>query len=107
MLFRSDICKYTGLTYSNDFWNYYEFKRVQGDIQIRSRGQRVKRIRPLARKRIHSDLTCQIDASATMREANQLFGYPTRYADVLLEPWWKPAIASVWRKLRQGMVYYR
>ena len=71
--------------------------KVQGDIQVISRGQKVKKIRKLQRKRVSNNIISSINSSAYMHEANKLIGYPTNYKCDLLEPWWKPILSHLKR----------
>lgn len=78
------ICEHTGLDYSDSFWNYESFEKVNGDVQIRggSRGIRQKKIKPLPRKVIRKGMISRLNRCHKMIESNRLLGYPTSYYDV-------------------------
>lgn len=76
------ICKETDLRYSEDFITRYKsFSSVSGDVQIRSRGVAQGEIRPLRRRLIFSRRRIrEMESNDSMRRANELLGYPVRYA---------------------------
>lgn len=83
-----EICKFTGLEYSESFINYSQFPQVNGDVQVSSRGQRQGKIKPLYRKLIAKDKIIAVNNCLEMIEANNLLGYPTSYYDVNRESIW-------------------
>lgn len=78
------ICKYTGLEFSEDYKNYNDFYKVNGDVQIvgGSRGMKQKKIAPLKRKEIKKKKIRDINRNKKMKELNELFGYTTSYEGV-------------------------
>ena len=78
------ICEYTGLDFSESFWGYSSFEKVNGDVQVPggSRGQRKKEIRPLPRKIIPKSVIAKLNHCEKMKECNRLLGYPVSYYDL-------------------------
>ena len=77
------ICRYTELKYDQIYKEYYKFKNINGDIQFgkTSRGIRIRKIRPLPRRRISVDEIKAINNNKNIIEANKLLGYPTSYEE--------------------------
>jgi hypothetical protein len=76
------ICNKTGLEYKDVINDYQNFDKVNGDIQILSRGRRQNSIKPLYRKNIKRDKIQKLHECPAMMEANQLLAYPTSYYSV-------------------------
>lgn len=74
-----NICYVTGLEYENVSHRYYTFNKVNGDIQILSRGRKKHLIRPLPRKIISKEKIKELHKCSEMIEANQLLDYTTTY----------------------------
>jgi hypothetical protein len=74
------ICDACGLPYDDVFMEQYKrFSTVSGDVQTVSRGANLPNIQPLQRKRIPKSVARHLNASSSMRTANELLGYPTSY----------------------------
>lgn len=78
-----NICKYAGLTFSNDFRNYYRYEKVNGDNQHgnQSRGFRANKIKQLPRKIIAKHEIERINQSKDLKEANSLLQYQCSYEE--------------------------
>ena len=80
-----EICSYTGLDFNESYRRYEAFDRVNGDVQLLSRGIQQHSIRPLRRKRIRTEKIQELNQCSSMIEANRLLGYPVAYAAVPCE----------------------
>ena len=73
------ICAQLDLEYSDRFSDYKHFETVNGDIQLKSRGNSKCDIKPLPRKIIPRSRILQVNQCKAMVEANSHFDYPTSY----------------------------
>jgi hypothetical protein len=94
-----EICQFTGLEYSESFKNYSQFRQVNGDVQVLSRGQIQGKIKPLSRKLLAKDKIIAVNQCTEMIEANILLGYPPSYYDVNRENLWIKCIRKIERFL--------
>jgi len=78
------ICAAVGLEFSDITNSYMKFRNVNGDIQIRSRGQARPEIRPLQRRKISRTSVRRLENSEAMVECNKLLGYSPKYSGGLL-----------------------
>lgn len=83
-----EVCEITGLKYSNSYEQYTKYDRVNGDIQILSRGREQGAIKLLPRKLIAKEKIIELNQCTQMIKANSLLGYPTSYYDVPREKIW-------------------
>jgi len=76
------ICECVRLEYSESFWQYASFKKVNGDVQVKggSRGMNQGNIAPLPRRLLDKDKIRVINSSEDMKEANRLLDYPQSYS---------------------------
>ncbi|OLT61232.1 hypothetical protein [Moorena bouillonii] len=89
------ICSLCDLEYHEVSNNKYQhFYKVNGDIQILSRGQKQGNIKPLKRKLIPKEKIIKLNNCKNMIAANSLLGYPTSYYEAVLENFWFKAIKS-------------
>ena len=95
------ICTYTGLDYSESFWDYLSFRTVNGDPQIPggSRGIRQKAIRPLRRKRTRPSVISELNNCIYMVKCNRLLGYPVSYYDVKRESILQKLLSMIIRRI--------
>lgn len=63
-----------------------QYDKVNGDIQLggKSRGNKLKTIKQLERKKISPTKIQLIENNADLKKANELLGYPTSYYDLQL-----------------------
>jgi len=80
-----EICRYAGLEFNESYLSYEAFERVNGDVQLLSRGIQQHSIRPLRRKRADRKNIQELNHCSRMIEANRLLGYPIAYAAVPCE----------------------
>lgn len=78
------ICRHTGLEFSDSWKNYISHDKVTGDTQFDpfSRGRKAGIIRPIPRRRLPKKRIAELNLSDSMIRANELLGYPTSYYDV-------------------------
>lgn len=76
------ICECARLEYSESFWQYASFKKVNGDVQVKggSRGMKRGNIAPLPPRLIDEDRIRVINNSEDMKEAKRLLDYPQSYS---------------------------
>lgn len=95
-----EICKISSLEYNHFQDKYYTFDKVNGDIQIISRGRTQNSIRPLLRKIIKKEKISEINQCDLMIEANNLLNYPTSYHSVPRENLWIKGAQKILNSLR-------
>ncbi len=81
------ICELTGLTYTEAWHNYRDFRTVHGDIQSSqvSRGVRRRKIQSLPRKRVPRERVQEVNNCQGMIAANKLMDYPISFGGRPLE----------------------
>ena len=95
-----EICKITSLEYDHFQDKYYTFDKVNGDIQIISRGRTKNSIRLLPRKIIKKEKISEINQCDLMIEANHLLDYPTSYYSAQRENLWLKGAKKIINSLR-------
>jgi hypothetical protein len=73
------LCNYCGIKYEDITKSYYYFNKVNGDVQVKSRGEESRKISLLPRKYIPYQIAVALNNSIDMRECNELLGYPPIY----------------------------
>lgn len=83
----NEICNLTGITYSESWHNYRDFRTIHGDIQSSqiSRGVRQGKIQPLPRKRVPRERIQEVNNCQDMVMANNLLGYSNYFKGQALE----------------------
>lgn len=83
----NEICKIAGLEYSENWQNFYNYKNVNGDIQLEkiSRGANLKKIKIIPRKLTTKKIIDSIENNENMIKLNRLLGYPIKYNNKNIE----------------------
>lgn len=83
----ADICVHTGLTYSENWHEFFRCNKVNGDNQLLtpSRGAQKNRLFLPKRRRISKDKIRSLAESESQKKINQLTGYPEKYDNGNLE----------------------
>jgi len=78
------ICRYTGLEFSDSWKNYTSYDKVMGDTVIdpHSRGRKSGTIKMIPRRCLPKKRIIKLNRCKEMIRANELLGYPTSYDDV-------------------------
>ncbi len=97
----SEICSLCNLQYHEVSNKFKSFSRVNGDVQILSRGQKQRSVKPLKRKLISKEKIIQLNNCQEMIAANNLLGYPTSYYDAVLENFWLKGMSSTFHKINK------
>src|SRR3990172_5061199 len=94
-----EICKYTGLEFSDSFRQFQSFMNVNGDTQIAkaSRSSKHNKIAQLRRRLIPRETITFLNGNADMKWANNLMGYPVSYFGRPREIRW---LSKVWTVLK-------